>query len=232
MPPQLASLPDEAYWTASGRSDAILMPWVEGSEETKKRDFEIAFENAWKELIGQDYSEVARRTDTEFDESERVFRIKFMGDDYLVKPDSMEVIIAGGDFTNPFYAFLILHYLIGAKDVPLANEVMSFRELYGGDVYYLAFKNRAIEKIRREFESRPEELVKRGIEMGGEEAGMGDYSVRIPVFPKVPITIIMWLGDDEVPTSANMLFDKTAGEHLRTEDIAAIGENLARRLSS
>jgi hypothetical protein len=208
------------------------MPWVEGSEETKKRDFEIAFENAWKELVGQDLSEVSRRSDTEFDESERVFKIKFMGDDYLVKPDEMAIVTVDGEFTNPFYAFLIVHYLIGAKDVPLANEVISFRELYGGDVYYLAFKNRAIEMIRREFESRPEELVKKGREMGGEEAGIGDYSVRIPVFPKMPITIVMWLGDEEVPTSANILFDKTAGEHLHTEDIAAIGENLARRLSS
>ena len=207
------------------------MPWVEGSEETKKRDFEIAFENAWKELVGQDFSEVAKRSDTEFDESDRVFRIKFMGDDYLVKPEEMTVVTTDGEFTNPFYAFLIVHYLIGAKDVPLADEMITFRELYGGDVYYLAFKNRAIEIIRKEFESRPEELVKRGLEMGGEEAGMGDYSVRIPVFPKLPITIVMWLGDEEVPTSANILFDKTAGEHLHTEDIAAMGENLARRLA-
>ncbi len=209
------------------------MPWVDGSEdEEKKRDFEIAFENAWKELVGQDYSEVARRSATEFDETERVFKLKFMGDEYLVKPDGRAVVTADGAFTNPFYAFLIVHYLIGAKDVPLAGEVISFRELYGGDVYYLAFKNRAIETIRRGFESRPEELVKRGLEMGGEEAGMGDYSVRIPVFPKLPVVIVMWLGDEEVPTSANILFDKTAGEHLHTEDIAAIGENLARRLSS
>jgi hypothetical protein len=99
-------------------------------------------------------------------------------------------------------------------------------------VYYQAFKSRAIDFIRREFESRPEELVQKGIEMGGKEAGIGDFSVSIPVFPKVPITIVMWLGDEEVPTSANILLDRTAGEHLHTEDIAAIGENLARILSS
>ncbi len=208
------------------------MPWVEGSEEVKKRDFEIAFEDAWKELVEQDFADVAKKSATEFDESEQVFRIKFMGEEYLVRPDETAVVSVDGEFTNPFYAFLIVHYLIGAKDVPLADEMISFRELYGGDVYYLAFKNRAIEVIRKSFGSRPEELVQKGIEMGGEEASLGDYSVRIPVFPKLPLTIVIWLGDEEVPTSANILFDKTAGEHLHTEDIAAIGEYLAKRLSS
>jgi len=209
------------------------MPWVEGSEEVKKkRDFEIAFEDAWKELVEQDFAEVARRSATEYDDAERVIKIRFMGDEYIVKPEERAVFTVDGQFTNPFYAFLIVHYLIGAKDIPLADEVISFRELYGGDVYFLAFKNRAIEVIRKSFGLRPEELVQKGVEMGGEEAGIGDYSVRIPVFPKVPLTIVMWLGDEEIPTSANILFDKTAGEHLHTEDIAAIGENLAKRLSS
>ncbi|MFQ5883784.1 MAG: DUF3786 domain-containing protein [Thermoplasmata archaeon] len=208
------------------------MPWAEGVEEDeKKRDFELAFEEAWDQLLSSNPNEVARRSLAQYDEGEASFFVKFLGTQYQVKMDEKVVVTSEGEWTNPFYAFLILHYLIRAKEIPVKNEHISFRELYGGDIYYLAFKSRAIDVIGRAFESRPGELVQKGIKMGGEKAGLGDFSVTIPVFPKIPITIVIWLGDEEVPTTANMLFDKTAGEHLHTEDIAAISEELARKLS-
>ncbi|UCD92786.1 MAG: DUF3786 domain-containing protein [Methanobacteriota archaeon] len=210
------------------------MPWVEGAEkeiDKKKKDFELAFESAWKELVGKDPSEVARKAAISYD-NELGYSVSFYGKEYHVKPKEKLVVTPQGDWANPFYAFLIVHYLNGAKDIPLSNELISFRELYGGDVYYLAFKNRCIENIRRTFESQPEKLVERGVAIGGEKADIGDYSVRIPVFPKIPITVVIWMGDEEVPTTANALFDKTAGEMLHTEDLAAIGEELARVLSA
>ncbi len=208
------------------------MPWVGGlEEEDRKKDFELAYKNSWDDLQSMDPNDVARNSLAEYDDAESVFSLKFMGTEYRVKRDERVVANIEGERTNPFYSFLIVHYLCGAKDIPLANEHISFRELYGGDVYYQAFKSRAIDFIRREFENRPEELVQKGIEMGGEKADLGDFSVIIPVFPRIPLTIVMWMGDDEVPTSANILLDKTAGEHLHTEDIAAISEDMARRLS-
>lgn len=211
------------------------MPWVEGAEkeiDKKRKDFEIAFENAWKELSEKDPNEVAGISGTTYDEAGGFFSIPFFGKEYHVKPKERVVVTPQGDRANPFYAFLIVHYLNGAKDIPLKNELISFRELYGGDVYYQAFRNRSIEIIRRRFGSEPENLVKKGLEMGGEEAGIGDFSVRIPVFPKIPITVVLWMGDEEVPGSANVLFDRTAGEMLHTEDLAAICEELARVLSA
>jgi hypothetical protein len=209
------------------------MPWVGGldEEDRKKKDFDLAFKKSWDDLQSMDPSGVARNSLADYDETESVFTLKFMGTEYRVKRDERTVTDTNGEWTNPFYAFLVVHYLVGAKDIPLANQHISFRELYGGDVYYAAFKSRAIDFIKREFESRPEELVQKGVEMGGEKADLGDFSVTIPVFPRIPLTIVMWMGDDEVPTSANVLFDKTAGEHLHTEDIAAISEEMARRMS-
>ncbi|MEE9223960.1 MAG: DUF3786 domain-containing protein [Thermoplasmata archaeon] len=208
------------------------MPWVGGlEEEDKKKDFELALKKSWDDLQSMDPNDVARNSLAEYDDAGSFFYLKFMGTIYRVKRDERVVADIEGERTNPFYAFLIVHYLVGAKDIPLANEHISFRELYGGDVYYQAFKSRAIDLIGREFENRPEELVQKGIEMGGEKANLGDFSVIIPVFPRIPLTIVLWLGDDEVPTSANILLDKTAGNHLHTEDIAAISEDLARRLS-
>ena len=45
----------------------------------------------------------------------------------------------------------------------------------------------------------------------------------MPVFPKVPLAVVLWRGDDEFPPEVNILFDRTANSVLRTEDLAICG---------
>ena len=108
---------------------------------------------------------------------------------------------------------------------------MSFRDFWGGDAYYGAFVSRAIEPIKRAFTESPDTFLGAARRLGGKEAGLGDVSVEVPVFPKVALTIIIWRGDEEIPGSANVLFDRVAGKILHTEDLAALGELVARALT-
>ncbi|MFQ6060332.1 MAG: DUF3786 domain-containing protein [Thermoplasmata archaeon] len=204
---------------------------VEGKKRgERKRGLGIALENAWRTLSLRDPEDTARNSGSHYDKESCTFMVEFLGEDYFVKTREKLVTSSKGEGTSPFYALLILHYLTGSKGIPLRGELISFRELYGGNLYYQAFKNRAIEIIRKEFKSKPEKLLEKGMELGGKPDRLGDFSVSIPVFPKVPVKIVLWLGDEEVPSSVNILFDSTVGEHLHTEDIAAISEELARRL--
>ncbi|MBU1915062.1 MAG: DUF3786 domain-containing protein, partial [Candidatus Thermoplasmatota archaeon] len=49
-------------------------------------------------------------------------------------------------------------------------------------------------------------------------------------FPKVPVVVILWQGDEEVASSANVLFDANAGKIMATEDLSLVGGTLTRRL--
>jgi hypothetical protein len=46
----------------------------------------------------------------------------------------------------------------------------------------------------------------------------------------VPITIILWQGDDELAPQGNILFDATISDYLSTEDITVLCEILTWRL--
>jgi hypothetical protein len=91
------------------------MPWVGGLEEEdkKKKDFELAFKKSWDDLQSMDPNDVARRSLAEYDEGRSVFSLTFMGTEYQVKKDERVVSTSEGERTNPFYAFLIVHYLWG-----------------------------------------------------------------------------------------------------------------------
>jgi hypothetical protein len=137
-------------------------------------------------------------------------------------PDGQEV--------KPFMAILLLHYLIYAKDIGLENQHITFRELVGGDVYYDAFLRRAILPITNTFGSDVEALREAGRKIGAKEGSHGDISLVIEVFPKIPVTVILWMGDDEVASSSNMLFDASIKELIPTEDVAVIGGFVASML--
>jgi hypothetical protein len=48
--------------------------------------------------------------------------------------------------------------------------------------------------------------------------------------PKLHLDVLLWAGDDEVPTSANILFDECAGKMLSTEGITVVAGVLCSRL--
>lgn len=50
-----------------------------------------------------------------------------------------------------------------------------------------------------------------------------DICAKIPLFPRFSLTIKLWLGDDEIKGSANILFDISANHYLDTEAINEAG---------
>jgi hypothetical protein len=66
--------------------------------------------------------------------------------------------------------------------------------------------------------------------MGGDKANYGDTAVTVNVFPRVPLTLVLWRGDDEFGPEGNILFDSTISDYLPVEDIIVVSESLVRRL--
>jgi hypothetical protein len=126
---------------------------------------------------------------------------------------------------------LILHYLDGSGNGQLANKLVTFREFEGGALYYSAFKARTIDFLVRTFGKKTDVLKHIGDAIRAEPMHMGDVSFKTYFFPKVPVVVVIWLGDEEVPTSANVLFDANAGKILPTEDISHVGGTLCSWLA-
>ena len=73
-------------------------------------------------------------------------------------------------------------------------------------------------------------LVDAAEKLGGHKADYGDTAVTINAFSHVPITIILWLGDDELAPQGNIVFDANISDYLPTEDITVLCETITWRL--
>ena len=198
--------------------------------ERKPENYISALSKAWDTLSSQEFEGVARRSRASYDPQDNEFTLAFFGQDYRIQPAQKTVLGSDGKEVKPFIAVLLLHYLASAKDIETEGRLITFRELTGGNVYYDAFFRRAIIPITNTFGSRADALREAGKNMGAREESRGDCSLVIDVLPKVPVTVIVWEGDDEVPASSNMLFDNSIKEQLPTEDVAVIGGFVASML--
>ena len=149
-------------------------------------------------------------------------QLSFLGQVHLVDAQG-EVSYAAGDEEVPLTAkILLLHYLAQAQGVPVRGKLISFKELPGGAIYIEPFTKRAIKPMISMFGNRPESLLELGKRLGAQQASLGDVSICLQVLPYIPVTLVLWAGDEEFPPSGNILFDSSAANFLPTEDYAVL----------
>lgn len=124
---------------------------------------------------------------------------------------------------------LLINYS-NANKKPTTNNLVKFKTFPGGYAYENAFTRRAIVPIAQVFGDQPQELVTAAELLGGKALKYGQASAEIVAFPGIPITYILWT-DDELPPTANILFDKTAGNYLNVEDLSGLAELTTWRLT-
>jgi hypothetical protein len=117
---------------------------------------------------------------------------------------------------------LVMHYLIQATGAPLTRTWITFREIPSGEFYYSAFAKRAKDPLVQTFGQHPQRLVELGTGLGGMEREEGDVSLYFQVFPRIPICLVLWAGDEEFPPDGNLLFDASISRYLSAEDAAVL----------
>jgi hypothetical protein len=115
---------------------------------------------------------------------------------------------------------LLLHYLITATGAPVSEEWITFREVPSGSFYYASFLKRAVVPLVRCFGRKPSLLKEVSGTVGEIQDSPGDVALKIFGFPRVPVVLALWKGDDEFPPEANVYFDKSVPSYLSTEDVA------------
>jgi hypothetical protein len=117
-----------------------------------------------------------------------------------------------------------------AKGVPISHKFIAFKELPEGANYFPTFSKRSIEPLIKYFGREPQRLVDAAEKLDGLKVDYGDVAVTISAFSRVPITIVLWRGDEEFPPRSNILFDATISDYFFTEDITVLCENITWKL--
>jgi len=201
-------------------------------EFNKPETFQPAIDKAWSDLEMLNPGQVAENAVAEYDTNSKTFILPVLNGEYTVNVDSKSIQHPKtmDEHIQGALTVLVLHYLINSKSKTLRNKLISYRELPDGNVFYNAFRSIAIEPIAQKFGDDLAKFETRAKALAGKKVKLGEIAFEFKIFPRVPVTYILWGGDEEIQASANILFDESASEHLHTEDLAEVGEVITHHL--
>ncbi len=202
----------------------------------ERKRYELAYKLACEQLAEvNDLQQQCLSSGAQYQEidSKKVITLKYLNQLYLITLPDIEISLVDSTEGVPMRdKLLILHYFTSAKGTPAANRLITFRELPEGSVYFPTFANRTSRPLLKHFGQDLHLLVEAGEKLGGHKTDYGDVAVTINAFSRVPITIILWRGDDEFAPQGSVVFDATITDYLATEVITVLCEIITWRLIS
>ena len=184
---------------------------------------ELGREWAWDILAELAPEDVQGRACVSYDRATSAYCLTSLGQDLTIAPKERKI-----SAKTPFGRYLVdalgylsqlsvLRYLVDAKDIPLTGELVKPSELPGGEIFVKGTHVLPLNKITGRFDQRPAEFLQKGKELGGFAADYGDIAVRLLPFPRIPLVVAVWSGDEEFPANCSVLLDSSCALQIPTD---------------
>lgn len=192
--------------------------------------YDAALAKALDDMKGITPYAVASKSGTDYDGSR--FRISFFDRVFLVYYPEIKVAEEGNSAPVPqWLEIILLHYLLQANGVSVADEWIAYRQLPGASFFESRFIQMATNPLLRDFGEDVGAFRKAGEALGGiPMTRTGDAAFKFMALPKIPMACIFYQGEEGIPSSVNILFDATAENYLPTEDLSLLAVYLGNAM--
>ena len=180
---------------------------------------------AWETLSGLRPKDVCSGAKAVYDSSTGIYYIQCFGIEFTVSAadrlissnDPLSSIFLGR--YKDFFRLSLLWYMTNAKDIPASGRLIRPLDVKGGQRFFSGTHVLPLDRIQEKFGRDKLGFIERGMKFGAEIAGIGDAAIRLYPLPHVPVTMILWLEDDEFPSRVTLFFDSTVDFQISLSDI-------------
>jgi hypothetical protein len=214
--------------TVFDRNPALVKP---GGRAAWAESFAPVLADLRAGLQARDPIQIARLSGVEWDAGRREFSFLLLDEAFRMPWADLVAYPKDGDQPcSSTLQGLFLYYLCIADGAPPAQRWVSFRELPEGWLYHQAFQGYTGNVLAHELDNNLCRFAAAAGAIGGREVELGDSGFEFQALPRIKLALVYWLGDDEFPPQAQMLFDAAAGNYLTIDGLAGLGSHLVHRL--
>jgi hypothetical protein len=178
----------------------------------------------WVQLRKKNPEEICYRALVHHD-PQKGFSLPFLNQTFQILPRKQTII--------PLYRhapqmksfeldLIILTYLLRAKPIDLSGEIVNEKQIPGGETFFRGPHRLYTRPMEELFGQDHDTFLLAGKKLHGEVKKLGDAAICLPMLPRVPVTLILWLKDDEFPAEVKVSFDSTISRHLPLDVIWAM----------
>jgi hypothetical protein len=186
-------------------------------------------EKAWEMILELDPVDVCRRANVTYNRDTTSYLLKSFGFDFSISPPKRELknLSEKGKILATrlayFFNHSVLSYLLSAKEIPLSGRLIKPENIKGGEFFFRGSHMLPLDKVAEKYGNDKEGFITRGKELSGRLIGYGDASLELLPLPRMPVTLILWLTDEEFPARLDILFDSTCEIQVPLDIIWSIG---------
>ncbi|MFH1616037.1 MAG: DUF3786 domain-containing protein [Planctomycetota bacterium] len=178
----------------------------------------MAHSELWQQLVELDRQETSRRAKCQYLADVDRYVITLLNRQYTVNLADREIFGVHSDSQQTPAEFLeqlcILSYLINSRDLPLADKLVKANSLRGGQFFFRGPHELPTERLEKTFGSNPTLIYEAITRLNAVQCTFGDASINLLVFPRIPLTFIIWGADEQFGARVSILFDQTAEMHM------------------
>jgi len=180
---------------------------------------------AWDNLADLRPQDICSGAKAAYDETVGAYTIKAFGIDFTVALDARTITSTDPkaglflDRYKDFFRLAVLWYMTSAKDIPATGRLIRPLDVKGGQRFFSGTHVLPLDRIEERFGKDKVAFIERGLKFGAEIVRYGDAAVRLYPLPRVPVTVILWLQDEEYPSRVTLFFDSTVDFQLSLSDI-------------
>jgi hypothetical protein len=177
-------------------------------------------EKAWKKLLNLNPADVCKKADVLYDKDTASYRLKSFGFYFSISLLRREIknLSEKGEIVTKRLAYFfhpsVLSYLMNTKEIVPSGRLIKPENIRGGEFFFQGSHMLPLNKVADKYGNDKEGFIAKGKELSGRLLEFGDASFELLPMPRIPVTLILWLSDEEFPARADLLFDSTCEIHL------------------
>ena len=184
------------------------------------------------DLKSCDPEEVVSRTGCRFDKIGEQYFVNIWGNKYCVDLKNYEVRPEGPGLKTHYdclYLF-ILYYLMKSKNILPSGEWVSEKDIPGGAAFFRGPHTIPADLFTGRFGDNIDLFKKESEKSGGIPIELADAAFLFQITPTLPVAVLYWQGDEDFPSEAKLLFDRTIEQHLPLDIIYALAVEICHTL--
>lgn len=211
----------------------MSIPPVDPSQNRLFRSADQLPAEYFERLAARNPEEVCRLSGAPYDPVGRAYTFGLLGEQFHVDPAARTITPLEAD-PGPvdFQSGLVMMIsLLQEQDVMPTGQWVTERELPGGDLFFQGPHALPTGQLAKVFGRDRDAFVAAAEAVGGRLVeGPGDAAVRLQATPRLFVTLVLWLADEEFKAEVKVLFDPGTAEALPLDVLWALIFVVSRRL--
>lgn len=187
----------------------------------------------FKELAKKDSEEVCGRASCRYDAAARSYILPVWGDEYVIRPheERIESLTDSPYRPNGLFLLFVVYYLLRSEAAAACNQWISEKDLPGGATFFRGPHEIPTRLISASFGDDIEAFKERCTRLSGTALRMADAAYRFDITSNIPVAVLFWAGDNEFPSEAKILFDRTISRHLALDIVFSLAVEVCERIA-